>query len=72
MTYRTYFTFDILGGILWVFSTVLGGYFLGRSVPNIDKHLHIVIAVVIFLSILPAIIEVVRARGKAQHLSEKA
>ncbi|HVN09607.1 MAG TPA: VTT domain-containing protein [Patescibacteria group bacterium] len=62
MTYRTYLTFDIVGGILWVFTTVLGGFFLGRSVPNVKENLHIVIAVVIFLSILPAIIEALRHR----------
>jgi membrane-associated protein len=62
MTYRKYLSFDILGGILWVFSTVLGGFFLGRSVPNINKHLHVVIAIVIFVSLLPALIEFLRAR----------
>jgi membrane-associated protein len=62
MTYRKYLTFDIVGGVLWVFSTVLGGFFLGRSVPNVKENLHIVIAVVVFLSILPAIIEALRHR----------
>jgi membrane-associated protein len=62
MTYRTYLTFDILGGVLWVFGMVLGGFFLGRSVPNVNQHLHIVIAVVVFLSVLPAIIEALRHR----------
>jgi membrane-associated protein len=67
MTYRRYLPFDIVGGFLWVFSMVLGGFFLGRSVPNINQHLHIVIAIVIFLSLLPAIIEVLRSRGKAEQ-----
>lgn len=67
MTYRRYLPFDILGGFLWVFSMVLGGFFLGRSVPNINRHLHIVIAIVIFVSLLPAIIEVVRSRGKPEQ-----
>jgi membrane-associated protein len=62
MTYRTYLTFDIVGGVLWVFTTVLGGYFLGRSVPNVKDNLHIVIAVVVFVSILPAIFEALRHR----------
>jgi membrane-associated protein len=62
MTYRTYLTFDIVGGMLWVFTTVLGGFFLGRSVPNVKENLHIVIAVVVFLSILPAIFEALRHR----------
>ena len=71
MHYRTYLTYDILGGIFWVFTTVLGGYFLGRSVPNVNKHLHIVIAIVIFVSVLPAIIEVLRTRAKARRLPEQ-
>src|SRR5271170_1611644 len=66
MTYRTYLTFDIIGGVLWVFSTVLGGFFLGRSVPNVNEHLHIVIAAVVFLSLLPAIIEALRHRKSAR------
>ncbi len=62
MTYRTYLIFDIAGGVVWVFTTVLGGFFLGRSMPNVKENLHIVIAVVVFLSLLPAIIETVRQR----------
>ena len=62
MSYRRYLTFDIVGGMLWVFTTVLGGFFLGRSVPNVKDNLHIVIAVVVFVSILPAVIEALRHR----------
>ncbi len=64
MPYRRYLAYDILGGLLWVNSLVLGGYFLGRSVPNINQHIHWVIAVVVFLSILPGIIGVWRARRR--------
>lgn len=62
MNYRTYLTFDIVGGVLWVFGMVLGGFFLGRSVPNVNQNLHIVIAVVVFLSLVPAVVEVLRQR----------
>ncbi len=63
MNYRRFLSFDIFGGILWVWSMVLIGYFLGSSIPNVDKNIHIVIAIVVFLSILPAIIEVLRQRN---------
>ncbi len=69
MPYRRYLIYDIFGGLLWVNSLVLGGYFLGRSVPNVNQHIHWVIAVVVFLSILPGIIGVWRAR-RARHLAE--
>jgi membrane-associated protein len=62
MPYCRYLTFDIFGGILWVGSMILSGYFLGRQDKNIGAHIHYVIAVVIFLSLLPPIISVLRAR----------
>lgn len=62
MPYSRYLSYDIFGGLFWVGSMILGGYFLGRSIPNIDQKLHYVIAVVIFLSLLPAIIGFLRAR----------
>lgn len=72
MNYRKFVTYNIVGGILWVWSMVLLGYFLGLSVPNLDKHIHIIIVIVIFLSILPGIIEVWRARrGKASPLAPR-
>ena len=62
MPYGRYFAYDIAGGLLWVGSMILGGYFLGRQIPNISQNIHYVIAVVIFLSLLPPIISVWRAR----------
>ena len=62
MTYPRYLVFDVVGGFLWVWGMILLGYSLGRSVPNIDKHMHYVIAVVIFLSLLPAIYHSLKSR----------
>jgi hypothetical protein len=44
----------------------LTGYFLGRTVPNIDKQIHLVVAVVIFLSLLPGIISILRERMRSR------
>jgi len=68
MPYPRYLLFDIFGGILWVGAMIVGGYSLGRSVPNIGQRIHYVIAVVIFLSILPAIISILRARHQLRVL----
>ncbi|MBI2384502.1 MAG: VTT domain-containing protein [Elusimicrobia bacterium] len=57
MDYRTFVTYNILGGLLWVFSTILGGYFLASMVPDIDKRIHEVIVVVVILSVLPGLYE---------------
>jgi membrane-associated protein len=62
MTYRKFAVYNITGGIAWVLSMTLVGYFLGRTVPNIEKNIHLVVAVVIFLSLLPGIIAWARAK----------
>ena len=64
MEYRRFATFNIVGGLAWVFSMILGGYLLGNIVPNIDKYIHYVIVVVVFLSVLPAVIEWWRERRR--------
>lgn len=53
MGYRQFATYNVVGGILWVMSMTLGGYYLGQFVPNLEQNIHYVIAVVIFLSLLP-------------------
>jgi membrane-associated protein len=64
MEYRRFVTFNVVGGFGWVWSLSLLGYSLGRIVPDIDRHIHVVIAVVIVLSILPGVVEYVRSRGR--------
>jgi membrane-associated protein len=62
MPYGRYLAFDIFGGILWVGAMILGGYSLGRSVPNIGERIHYVIGAVILVSVLPVVISLLRAR----------
>ncbi|HKN24657.1 MAG TPA: VTT domain-containing protein, partial [Candidatus Acidoferrum sp.] len=69
MPYHRYVIYDIFGGTFWVGSMILGGYFLGRSIPNISQRIHYVIAVVIFVSLLPIIVSVFRARRAASSSS---
>ena len=64
MPYLTFITFNLIGGVTWVASMTLVGYFLGRSIPDIEKHLHIVVGVVIVVSFLPLIHEFIQARRK--------
>jgi len=64
MQYRRFVSFNVVGGFLWVWSMALLGFSLGHVVPDIDRHIHLVILVVVFLSILPGIIELVRSRGR--------
>ena len=69
MPYSRYITYDIFGGILWVGSMILGGYLLGRSIPDVGKKIHYVIAVVVVVSLLPAVISILRERRDAKSNS---
>lgn len=64
MTYKRFIAYNVIGGIGWVLSMILGGYFLGQVIPNIDKNIDKVIVVVIFLSLLPIIIKYLREKRK--------
>jgi membrane-associated protein len=62
MTYRQFAVYNIAGGLAWVASMTLTGYFLGLAIPDIEKRIHLVVAVVIFLSLLPALISFLKVR----------
>ena len=66
MDYRVFATYNVLGGTMWIWSMLLIGYFLGSMVPGIDKHIELVIIIVVFLSILPGIIGWWRERRRPQ------
>jgi membrane-associated protein len=62
MQYRTFLTFNVMGGFLWAVGVTSLGYVLGESVPEIDKYLLPVIALIVLLSVLPVAIEILRSR----------
>ena len=57
MNYKRFLAYNIAGGILWVASMTLTGYCLAQAIPDIEKKIHWVILVVIFLSFLPIVHE---------------
>ena len=66
MQYRRFLSYNVFGGIGWVAATTCGGYFLGQMVPNIHEHIHLMIAVVIAVSLVPSVIKFVQERLKAR------
>ena len=71
MAYRRFLFYNVFGGVGWVVSLTWTGYVLGQSIPNIDKHIHVVVAVVVLLSVLPIGVEWWRAR-RARPKAEAA
>jgi membrane-associated protein len=62
MRYRTFVAYNVVGGVLWIWSMLLTGWILARTVPGVARHVEKVILVVVFLSILPGVIAWMRER----------
>lgn len=67
MPYARFASYNIVGGILWIGSMLTIGHTLGNVVPNIDTYLHWVIIGIVFISILPAIVEYARHRLRVKR-----
>ena len=65
MNLRVYTAYNVLGAVMWIWSMLFVGYFLGRFIPGIENHITKVILVVIFLSLLPGLISWQRERSRA-------
>jgi len=65
MKYRTFITYNIVGGFVWVVLLLAAGYYFGE-IPVVKKNFELVIFGIIFLSILPPIVEVVREKLKSK------
>jgi len=68
MKYSRFLPFDILGGILWVGIATLAGYWFGQM-DVVKENFELVVIGIIFISILPIIIEVVRNKMKSDASS---
>jgi len=55
MKYTKFLSYNVIGGALWALGMPWLGYFLGSSIPNIDKYLLPIIFAIIFLSITPGL-----------------
>ena len=72
MEYKKFVFYNVVGGIAWVMLTVLGGFFVGSMIPNIERYLHIVISVVILLSFVPIILELIKNQQPSKSLNSSA
>ena len=63
MSYGRFATFNVAGGMAWVISFLFLGYFFG-GLPVIKENFTYVIFGIIFVSILPPVIEVIRQKMK--------
>ena len=70
MTYSRFMAFNVGGALLWIVLLLPLGYFFG-NLPVVKKNFTLVIFGIIFLSILPAIIETLRERNRLKAAAGK-
>ena len=63
MKYRSFVIYNVLGAFIWIWSLLFAGYFLGRTFPKINDHIHTVVVVVVILSVLPIVIKWFKSRS---------
>jgi membrane-associated protein len=61
MSYSRFALYNVSGGVLWITSMMLGGYFFG-NIPVVKENFTIVILAIIAISVMPIVLEAVRAR----------
>ncbi|MFM9944043.1 MAG: DedA family protein [Bacteroidia bacterium] len=66
MKYSRFLPFDILGGILWVCIATLAGYWFG-GIPVVKNNFELVVIGIIFISVLPIIVELLRNKLKTKE-----
>lgn len=69
MTYSKFMSYNVLGALLWIFLLTLAGFFFG-NLKVVKENFSLVILVIIFLSILPGIIEYLRERKRLKKNRE--
>jgi len=66
MSYARFLTYNVLGGVLWVAVCLAAGYFFG-NLPFVKQNFSVVILAIVFVSVLPAVVEYLRHRAEARR-----
>ncbi|MGW0615601.1 DedA family protein [Streptomyces sp. NPDC002788] len=69
---RTFTVWQVSGGLVWSTGLTLAGYALGSSVPNVDRYLLPMVAVIVALSLVPLACEAYRSRRDAKVKEARA
>lgn len=71
MDAKKFFTYSAIGAVLWATGVTMLGYFLGE-VSFIEKNIDVMAVLIVLISIIPIIIEVVKARREKKHATQLA
>ena len=63
MPYRTFFVYNVIGGVAWISSLMYAGYLFG-NMPWVKKNLSLIVIGIVIVSILPMVIKIWQERRK--------
>lgn len=70
MHYPTFLSYNVIGGFLWAVGLTLAGYFLGKSMPDVDKYLLPIIGLIIILSVFPTAVHILKDPENRKAISK--
>lgn len=65
MNYRTFISYNVIGGIGWTFSMLTLGYSLGKFIPNVDQYILPIVLCIIVISMLPNVFDYLKTRHQS-------
>lgn len=68
MHYRTFFFYNIIGAVIWAVGVTLLGYYLGKSIPHVDKYLIPVTIIVILISVAPTLYHLLKDQERRANV----
>ncbi|MFD8717988.1 DedA family protein [Streptomyces sp. NPDC059629] len=68
---RTFTVWQVVGGLVWSLGLTLAGYALGSSIPNVDRYLLPLVALIVVVSLVPLLAEVFRSRRATRAPQER-
>jgi membrane-associated protein len=71
MNYRSFITYNVIGGTLWGGGVTLLGYWLGQ-IEFVRTHIELILIAIVFISVIPIAIEFLRARAKSKRAGAAA
>lgn len=67
MHYRTFISYNILGGLFWGTGITLAGYFLGQKIPGLDKYLIPILLLIVIVPMLPTLFSFIYNKIKTRR-----
>ncbi|MEV5430682.1 VTT domain-containing protein [Streptomyces sp. NPDC052701] len=71
MKYRTFLTYNVIGGVAWGTGITVAGYWLGQ-IDFIKKNVEAILILIVLVSVVPIIVEYLRERGKKKRAAAEA